>query len=62
MFPNLRAKLTVAFALVTFLTVSLSASGMLFLLREREVSAARARHGQIRNAVAEEARARAAER
>ena len=54
MFPTLRAKLTVAFALVTFLTVFLSALGIVLLLRDREESAARERIGQFGNAVAGE--------
>jgi signal transduction histidine kinase len=52
MFPSLRAKLIVAFALVTFLTVLLTGIGTTLLLRNREVSAARDRVGQLGNAVA----------
>lgn len=47
MFPSLKAKLTLAFALVTFLTLLLSAVGTMWLLRERETSAARERVGLI---------------
>lgn len=60
MFPTLRAKLVFAFALVTSLTVLLSAVGMMFLLREREISAERERTGQISNSIAEQVRLRAA--
>ncbi|MFN8556034.1 MAG: HAMP domain-containing sensor histidine kinase [Dehalococcoidia bacterium] len=56
MFPNLRAKLTIAFGLVTFLTVLLSAGGTMLLLREREISAARERIGRVGNTVADEVR------
>jgi signal transduction histidine kinase len=61
MFPSLRLKLAVAFALVTFVTVVLAALGMMFLLREREVTAARERVGQFGNAVAEQVALRARE-
>lgn len=59
MFPSLRIKLTVALTLVTFLTVLLAALGMMLLLREREVSAARERVGQVSTAVEEQVVARA---
>ncbi|MBI2761530.1 MAG: HAMP domain-containing protein [Chloroflexi bacterium] len=61
MFPSLRLKLAVAFALVTFVTVVLAALGMMLLLREREVTAARERVGQFGNAVAEQVALRARE-
>ena len=59
MFPTLRAKLTVAFVLVTFMTVFLSGVGMVFMLREREENAARERVGRFSNAVQEQVLIRA---
>ncbi len=54
MFASLRAKLIVAFAAVTFLTVVLAAMGTMFLLHDREEEAARERAGQPINAVADQ--------
>lgn len=60
MFPSLRLKLIVAFVAVTFLTVVMSAAGMLLLLRQREVQSARERVGRNANAVAEQVQSRVA--
>ncbi len=54
MFPSLRIKLIVAFATVTFVTVTMTALGTLLLLRQREIAAERMRVGQLGNAVAEQ--------
>jgi two-component system sensor histidine kinase BaeS len=59
MFPSLKAKLTLAFALVTALTLLLSAVGTMWLLREREASAVRERVGQLSALVNEQTAAAA---
>lgn len=56
MLQSLRAKLTIAFTLITFLTVLLTTVGVMLLLREREELAARERVGQLGNIVEEQVR------
>ncbi|MGI8551011.1 MAG: sensor histidine kinase, partial [Dehalococcoidia bacterium] len=52
MFHSLRAKLILAFASVTFLSLLVALVGFLYLIRDREISAARERVGRLVDPVA----------